>query len=59
MDVDLESVVFGSGSLAVVAACLYGAYRILNHHRLISRCCGHVGEVSIDVEPTTPPYARR
>jgi hypothetical protein len=28
---------------------------IINHKRIRSTCCGHRGEVSIDVENTTPP----
>jgi len=28
---------------------------IINHRRIRSNCCGNVGEVSLDVDRTTPP----
>jgi hypothetical protein len=41
--------------VAVVVSVGGAALGIINHKRIRSTCCGHKGEVSIDVENTTPP----
>ena len=32
----------------------YKIYVALNHHRIVSNCCGKKIEVSLDIEETTP-----
>jgi hypothetical protein len=45
----------GIGASVVVALGIaYKVFSAVNHHRLVSRCCGKVLEASIDVDETTP-----
>jgi hypothetical protein len=42
------------GTAVVVLGILYKVFTLVNHHRLVSKCCGKAIEVSIDVDETTP-----
>jgi len=44
--------VMGYISLAIsIVSIVLG---VINHRRIRSNCCGRIGVVSLDVEPTTP-----
>jgi hypothetical protein len=49
----------GSGLLATIFGLLYALYRLINHSRLKSNCCGKRVVVSMDVDKTTPPPSER
>jgi hypothetical protein len=49
----------GSGLLATIFGLLYALYRLINHSRLKSDCCGKRMVVSVDVDKTTPPTSER
>jgi hypothetical protein len=44
----------GASTLAIVTVVV-AIYRLVNHHRVRSSCCGKKLEVSVDIEETTPP----
>jgi hypothetical protein len=41
------------GGIAILAI-LYQVYKVINHHRIRSKCCGRQLDASIDID-TTPP----
>lgn len=49
---------FASGgigaSIIVALGVIYKIYNTINHHRVVSNCCGKKIEVSFDVDETTP-----
>lgn len=67
MDPSIQGTIAGV-SIPAMLAVAYGFYKCINHHRLVSRCCGRRFDVSLDIdltpkaggpEPTlTPPGAR-
>lgn len=44
-----------TSGLTIAIALLYKIYKIVNHKRIRSNCCGKKLEASIDIENTTPP----
>jgi len=42
---------------ALMTSLLGIIYTAINHKRIRSNCCGKIGEVSLDIGPTTPPNA--
>jgi hypothetical protein len=43
------------GILALVISVGVSIFGVVNHKRVKSNCCGKKGEVSLDVDTTTPP----
>ena len=41
-------------TIAIVISLLGAIVQIINHRKVRSRCCHHVGEVSLDITSTTP-----
>jgi hypothetical protein len=44
----------GVSTLAIVTT-LVAIYRVINHKRIRSSCCGKKISASVDIEDTTPP----
>jgi hypothetical protein len=41
-------------SIVLALGVIYKIYIAINHHRVVSNCCGKKIEVSLDVDETTP-----
>ena len=54
MDINLSAIGGLAGSLSLLIIIIEKAYNFCNHKRVISKCCGKVANMSIDVENTTP-----
>ena len=39
-------------SITTVFAVAYGFYKCVNHRQLVSKCCGHELDVSLDINDT-------
>ena len=46
------------GAVGIAVSVLTAVVGIINHKRVRSSCCGKSGEVSLDIESTTPPTAK-
>jgi hypothetical protein len=67
MDPQIQGTIAGV-SIPAMIAIAYGFYKCINHHRLVSRCCGRRFDVSLDIDLTpkaggpaqtlTPPGAK-
>ena len=44
-----------TGTTGTILTILYFVYKIINHKRCRSNCCGKKLELSLDMENTTPP----
>ena len=44
-----------AGLVSLVIVIVDRVLQTVNHKRIRSKCCGKVGEASLDVENTTPP----
>ena len=44
-----------AGLVSLVIVIVDRVLQTVNHKRVRSKCCGKVGEASLDVENTTPP----
>ena len=52
-----QSVLIQAGASATTISIIFilgYVYKMVNHHRIRSRCCGHNLDASLDVEETTP-----
>ena len=43
-----------AGSISLLIIIIEKAYNFCNHKRVVSKCCGKIANMSIDVENTTP-----
>lgn len=41
-------------SIIIALGVIYKIYIAINHHRVVSNCCGRKIEVSLDIDETTP-----
>jgi len=41
-------------SIIIALGVIYKIYIAINHHRVVSNCCGKKIEVSLDIDETTP-----
>jgi hypothetical protein len=46
------------GAVGIAVSVLTAVVGIINHKRVRSSCCGKSGEVSLDIESTTPPTVK-
>lgn len=44
-----------SGYIALLISMGAMIIGVVNHKRIRSSCCGRVGSISLDIEPTSPP----
>jgi hypothetical protein len=44
-----------TATFTVLAGLIYKVYKVVNHKRVRSSCCGKKLEASLDIENTTPP----
>ncbi len=45
-----------TGTGGTILGVLFLMYRMFNHKRCRSRCCGQDLDLSLDIENTTPPH---
>lgn len=59
----MEQYLTGGGIGATIIGVLFTLFRLFNHKRIRSKCCGKIREASLDIDdtrtpaphPTTPP----
>ena len=56
---DTNMALLTTGTSGTIITVLYFLYKMLNHRRCRSSCCGKKMEASIDVESTTPPDRKK
>jgi hypothetical protein len=56
---DTQTLQSGGASAGFIFAIglLYKLYKVINHHRIRSRCCGRTLDASIDIDGTSPSVA--
>ena len=47
-----------AGIVSLVVVVIEKVYQLLNHKRIRSNCCGMKGELSLDIDSTTPEDKR-
>ena len=53
-----SNILVGGGVGASIIITLGIIYKIINHKKLVSRCCGRTVDISLDIGDTTPPEVR-
>jgi hypothetical protein len=54
MDVSLGAIGATAGSVSLVLIIIEKIYYLVNHKRVVSRCCGRTADMQLDIENTTP-----
>jgi hypothetical protein len=56
---DQTTALLGTGTAGTILAVAMLVYKTLNHKRCRSKCCGWSGEISVDIENSTPPNEKQ